>query len=239
MVWATNSTRPPQRFASIAGAGGVAEQRDGLAVLAHGFQRIQRFLLVFPQLQLVGLQGASLLGGQIVLDLFKARVTAQEHAQLVLHGFGLSLHLPHGPAVHIPAKMDHSVLLEKVIVELVLRDQPGIVGSLVVDLDGNARRPVFQHKIGKTGVLADIVKRVLRIELSGLLGAKGIVKQVDEQILGRAAGCRPVFSHCCSPQSSQTSFSKIRFSKLPCSVAFFARTCSSSAAEQPRALAAA
>ena len=145
----------------LACTGSMIEKRDGLPVLPHGFQRIQRLLLILPQLQLIGFYRAALLGRQIVLNLLEPRISAQEHAQLVLYGFRLLLHLPNCPAVNVPAQVDHAVLFQQIVIELVLRHQTRIVGGLIVDLNGNAGRPVFQHEVGKAGILINVVKRVL------------------------------------------------------------------------------
>ena len=142
-------------------AGGMIEQGDSLPVLPHGLQRIQCLLLILSQLQLISFQRAALLSGQIVLNLFEARIAAQEHAQLVLHSFWLLLHLPDCPAVYIPAQVDHAVLFQQIIIELVLRYQARIVRGLIVDLNSDAGRAVFQHEIGEASILIDVVKRVL------------------------------------------------------------------------------
>ena len=141
--------------------GSMVEQSNGLPVLPHGRQRIKCLLLILPQLQLIGFQRTALLSGQIVLDLLKTGIAAEEHAQLVLHGFRLFLHLPDRPAIHIPAQVDHAVLFQQVIIELVLRYQTRIVRGLIVYLNGHAGRAVFQHEIGEPGILIDVVKRVL------------------------------------------------------------------------------
>ena len=87
----------------------------------------------------------------------------QEYPQFVLDSLRLLLHLPHRPAVHIPPQVDHAVLFEQVIVELVLGDQLGVVGSLVVDLDSHLPSAVFNQKVGKPAVLVDVGERVLGV----------------------------------------------------------------------------
>ena len=99
--------------------------------------------LVFLQLQLGAVQRLAPLGGEVVLNFLEVGVLAQEYPQLVLDGLRLLLHLPHRPAVHVPAQVDHAVLLEQIVVELVLRDQLWVVGRLVVDLNGHLSPAVF------------------------------------------------------------------------------------------------
>ena len=111
----------------LAGSGGVVEQGDGLEVAAHLLQSRKSLFLVFLQFQFGTVQGLAPLGGEVVLDLPEAGVLAQENPQFVLHGLRLLLHLPHRPAVHVPAQVDHAVLLEQVVVELVLGDQLRVV----------------------------------------------------------------------------------------------------------------
>ena len=120
---------------------------------------------------------------------------AQKNPQLVLHGFRLLLHLPHRPTVHIPAQVDHAVLLEQVVVKLVLGDQFRVVGGLVVDLDGHLPPAVFDQEVGKPAVLVDVGKGVLGVEIAGLFGAEGVGEQFDEQVLGTAAGGGAVGRH--------------------------------------------
>ena len=74
------------------------------------------------QFQLRAVQRLAPLGGEIVFDFPETGVLSQEYPKFVLDGLWLLLHLPHRPAVHIPAQIDHAVLLEQVIVELVLGD---------------------------------------------------------------------------------------------------------------------
>ena len=164
----------------FAGAGGVVEQSDSLKIAAHLLQSRQGLFLVFLQLQLGAVQGLAPLGGEIVLDLLETGVLAQEYPQLVLDGLRLLLHLPHRPAVHIPAQVDHAVLLEQVIVELVLGDQLGVVGGLVVDLNGHLPPAVFNQKVGKPAVLVDVGEGILGIEITGFLGAEGVGEQFDK-----------------------------------------------------------
>ena len=128
------------RFSS---AGSVIEEGDGLEVTAHF------------------VQGLAPLGGEVVLNLLEAGVLAQENPQFILHSFRLLLHLPHRPAVHIPAQVDHAVLLEQVVAELVLGDQLWIVGCLIIDFDGHLPPAVFNQKISKPAVLIDVGEGVL------------------------------------------------------------------------------
>ena len=126
--------------------------------------------------------------GEVVLNLPEAGVLAQEYPQLVLHGLRLLLHLPHRPAVHVPAQVDHAVLLEQVVVKFVLGDQLRVVGGLVVDLNGHLPPAVFDQEVGKPAVLVDVGEGVLGVEIVGFLGTKGVGEQFNEQILGTAAG---------------------------------------------------
>ena len=144
----------------FAGAGSVVEQGDGLEMAAHFLQRRQRLLLMFLQLQLGAIQGLAPLGGEVVLDLLKSWVLAQENSQFILHSFRLLLHLAHRPAVHIPAQVDHAVLLEQVVTKLVLGDQLGIVGCLIIDLDGHLPPTIFNHKVSEPAVLVDVREKV-------------------------------------------------------------------------------
>ena len=84
-------------------ASGVVEQGDGLKVAAHLLQSRQGLLLVLLQLQFGAVQGLAPLGGEVVLNLLETGVLAQEYPQLVLDRLRLLLHLPHCPAIHIPA----------------------------------------------------------------------------------------------------------------------------------------
>ena len=179
----------------LAGAGGVVEQGDGLEVAAHLLQGRQGLFLVFLQFQLGTVQGFAPLGGEVVLDLLETGVLAQEYPQLVFHGLRLLLHLPHRPAIHIPAQVDHAVLLEQVVIELVLGDQFGIVGGLVVNLDGHLPPAVFDQKVGKPAVLVDVGEGILGIEIACFLSAEGVGEQFDEQILGTAAGGGAIYRH--------------------------------------------
>ena len=158
----------------FAGAGGVIEQRDGLEVAAHFLQSCQGLLLVLLQLKLGAVQRLAPLGGEVVLDLLEVGVLAQEYPQLVLDGLRLLLHLPHRPAVHIPAQVDHAVLLEQVVVKFVLGYQLGVVGRLIIDLNGHLPPAVFDQKVSKPAVLVDVGERVLGIEIAGFLSAKSV-----------------------------------------------------------------
>ena len=86
----------------FAGASGVVEQGNGFKVTAHFLQSCQGLLLVLLQLQFGAVQGLAPLGGEVVLNLLETGVLAQEYPQLVLDRLRL-LHLPHCPAIHIPA----------------------------------------------------------------------------------------------------------------------------------------
>ena len=179
----------------FAGAGGVVEQGDSLKITAHLLQSRQGLFLVFFQLQLGAVQRLAPLGGEVVLNLPEVWVLAQESPQLVLHSLRLLLHLPHRPAVHIPAQVDHAVLLEQVVVKFVLGDQFGVVRGFVIDLDGHLPPAVFDQKVGKPAVLVDVGEGVLGVEIAGFLGAEGVGEQFDEQILGTAAGGGAVGRH--------------------------------------------
>ena len=129
---------------------------------------------MFLQLQPRTVQGLAPLGGEIVFDFPETGVLSQEYPKFVLDGLWLLLHLPHRPAVHVPAQIDHAVLLEQVIVELVLGDQFGVVGGLVVNLDGNLPPTVFNQKVSKPAILVDVGEGVLGVEIAGFFGAEGI-----------------------------------------------------------------
>lgn len=158
----------------LTGTGGVIEQGDGLKIAAHFLQSRQSLLLVFLQFQMGAIQGLAPLGGEVVLDLLEAGVLAQEYPQLVLHGLRLLLHLPHRPAVHVPAQVDHAVLLKQVVVKFVLGDQLGIVRGLVVDLNGHLPPTIFNQKVSKPAVLVDTREGVLRVEIPSFLSTEGI-----------------------------------------------------------------
>ena len=179
----------------FASAGGVVEQGNGLKVAAHLLQRCQRLFLVLLQLQFGAIQGLAPLSGEVVLNLLETGVLSQKYPQLVLHGLRLLLHLPHCPAVHIPAQVDHTVLLEQIIIEFVLGNQFGIVRGFVINLDGNLPPAILNQKIGEPAVLVDIGEGVLGVEIAGFLSTKGIGEQFNEQILGAAAGGGVVSRH--------------------------------------------
>ena len=120
---------------------------------------------------------------------------AQKDPQLVLDSLGLLLHLPYCPAVHVPPQIDHTVLLEQVVIELVLGDQLRVVGSLVVNFNGHLPSAVFNEEVRKPAVLVDVEEGILGVEIAGFLGAEGVGEQLDEQILGTAAGGRAVDRH--------------------------------------------
>ena len=147
----------------FSGAGGVIEQGDGLEVAAHILQCCQGLFLVLLQFKLGAVQGLAPLGGEIVLDFLETGVLAQEYPQFILDGLRLLLHLPHRPTVHIPAQVDHAVLLEQVVVKLVLGDQLGVVGGLVIDLNGHLPTAIFNQEVGKPAVLVDIGEGILGV----------------------------------------------------------------------------
>lgn len=143
--------------------------------------------MVLLQLQLGAVQRLAPLGGEIVLDLLKAGVPAQENPQLVFHGLRLLLHLPHRSAVHIPSQVNHAVLFEQVIVKFVLGYQLGVMGRLIIDLNGHLSPAVFDQEVGKPIILVDVRERILRVEIASLLGTESVGEQFDKQILGTAA----------------------------------------------------
>ena len=143
------------------------------------------------------------LGGEVVLNLFETGMLAQEYPQLVLDGLGLLPHLPHRPAVYIPPKVNHAVLLKQVIVELILGDQLGVMGSLVVNLNGHLPPAVFNEKVGKPAVLVDVGEGILGVKITGFLGAEGVGKQFDEQILGAATGGGAIGGHKITSHSTR------------------------------------
>ena len=179
----------------FAGASGVVEKGDGFKVAAHLLQRCQGLLLMLLKLQLGAVQRLAPLGGEVVLDLLEAGVLSQKYSQLVLHGLRLLLHLPHCPAIHIPAQVNHAVLLEQVIVEFVLGDQLWVVRGLIVNLNGNLPSAILNQKVSKPTVLVDVGEGVLGVEIAGFLGAEGIGEQFDKQIFGTAAGDGTIGGH--------------------------------------------
>ena len=179
----------------LSGAGSVVQQRNGLAVITHGLQCLQCRLLMLLQLQIGAVQSLGLLGRQVVLDLLELGMVTQEHTKLVLDLFGILLQLPHRPTVHIPAQMHHAVLFQQIVIELTRSHQLLVVGALVINLNGHTTRTIFQHKVGITAVLVDVVEVILGVEVSCLLCAKGIGKQVYKQILRRTAGCGMILGH--------------------------------------------
>ena len=173
----------------------MVEKGNGLEVAAHLLQSCQSLFLVLLQFQFGAVQGLAPLGGEVVLDFPETGVLAQENSQLVFHSLRLLLHLPHRPAVHIPAQIDHAVLLEQVIVELVLGDQLGVVRSLIVDLDSHPTSAVFNQKVSKPAVLVDVREGILRVEVAGFLSAEGVREQFYEQVFSTAAGGGAVGRH--------------------------------------------
>ena len=102
----------------LAGSGGVVEQGDGLMLLPHGGEGSQRLFLVRFQMQIFRADGLTALGRQVILNFLELRLIAEENAQFVFDGVRLCLHLPHRPAVDVPAHMYHAVLLEQIVPEL-------------------------------------------------------------------------------------------------------------------------
>ncbi len=147
------------------------------------------------QLQPGAVHGLAPLGGQVILNLPEAGVLPQKDPQLVLDGLRLLLHLPHRPAVHIPPQIDHAVLLEQVVIELVLGDQPGIVRGLVINFNGHLPSAILNEKVRKPAVLVDVREGILGVEIAGFLGAEGVGEQLDKQVLGTAAGGRMIGEH--------------------------------------------
>ena len=88
-------------------------------------------------------------------------MAAKKYAQLILHSLRLNLHLAHGPAIHVPAEIDHAVLFQKIIVELVGGNETFIVRGLVIDLNGNPTSTVFQHEVSIAAVLVNVIKMIL------------------------------------------------------------------------------
>ena len=195
----------------LARARRLTQKCDGLPVFAHFLKVLECFLLIFAQLQLFAVQRLSALRGQIVLDLPKSPFRAKKQAQFVLDRIRLLLHLPHRPAVHVPTEVDHAVLFEKIVGELVSGDEPRVVGGLVVYLDGDALCPAFADKISKARVLVDVKKRVLRIQQPRLFRAEGIGEDIDEEVLGMASRERFQLRHIRVPErSSRISFARSR-----------------------------
>ena len=95
----------------FSGTGRVIKQCNGFLVGTHSLKGIKCFLLILAKLQLLAVKSLTLLRWQIILNLLKTRIIAQEHAKLVLYRFGLLLHLTNGKTVNIPTEMHHTVLL--------------------------------------------------------------------------------------------------------------------------------
>ena len=55
--------------------------------------------------------------------------------------------MPHRPAVNVPSEVDHAVLFQQVVIELVFGHQLRVVRSLVVYLDRYFLRAVFEEEI--------------------------------------------------------------------------------------------
>ena len=176
-------------------ARGVAEQGDGFPALPHGPQSLQRLPLVLFQLQGAAVQCSAPLGRQIVLDLPQPGPVPQKDPELVLHQLRLELHLPHRPPVHIPAQIDHAVLLEQVVIELAGRNKALVVGRLVIDLYGHPAAIALQSKVRIAAVLVNVVEMVLGVEIPGLFRAERLAEQLDEQVLRNTAGGRVPDSH--------------------------------------------
>ena len=113
---------------------------------------------------------------EIVLNFLELRMTAQKDPELVLDGFWLNLHLAHRPAVDIPAQIDHAVLLQQVIIELIRGNKTLVVRGLVVDLNSYPAGTVLQHEVGIAAVLIDVIEVILRIKVSRLLCAEGLAE---------------------------------------------------------------
>ena len=147
------------------------------------------------QLQIKALQSLSTLHGKIVLDLTERGIASDKHTQLVLDRIGLDLHLLNRPAINIPAEIDHAVLLQKVIIELIPGNDRRIMARLVVYFDSYFPVPAFKKEVCKAVVLIYIIEMILRIQVACFFCAEGIRKQLYEQIFCTAARCRPVFTH--------------------------------------------
>ena len=69
------------------------------------------------------------------------------------------------------------------------------MGTLVINFDSYLTSITLQKKICIPAVLVDIIKMVLRIQVSSLFRAKGITEQFNKQILLDAAGGGMLDSH--------------------------------------------
>ena len=134
------------------------------------------------QLQIKALQSLSTLHGKIVLNLTEHGIAANKHTQFVLDRIGLDLHLLNRPAINIPAEIDHAVLLQKVIIELIPGNDRRIMACLVVYFDSYFPVPAFKKEVCKTVVLIYIIEMILRIQVACFFGTEGIRKQLYEQI---------------------------------------------------------
>lgn len=61
----------------------------------------------------------STLGGKIVGNLPKRRISSEEYSQFIADIVRLILKLPDRPAVYVLAKVYHAVLLQKIVTEFV------------------------------------------------------------------------------------------------------------------------
>lgn len=71
---------------------------------------------------------------ELILNFPELRAAAQEDPQLVLRSLWMELHLPHCPAVHLPAHIDHAVLLEQIVIKFTGGHKALVVGALAIDL---------------------------------------------------------------------------------------------------------
>ena len=69
------------------------------------------------------------------------------------------------------------------------------MGSLIVNLDGHLAAAVFQQEICIAAVLVDVEEGILGVEIPCLLSAEGFAEQIDEKVLGSAAGECVIYSH--------------------------------------------
>ena len=70
------------------------------------------------------------------------------------------------PAENVPAEVDHTVLFQQVVIELVFGHQFRVMRSLVVYLNRYFLRAVFEEEICVAVVLIDITEVVLRVEIT-------------------------------------------------------------------------
>lgn len=91
--------------------------------------------------------------------------------------------------------MNHAVLLQQVIVEFIRGDEALVMRSLVIYFNCHTPRTIFQHKISITAILINIIKMVLRIEISGLLCTESLAEQLYKQIFRNTTGSRMIGRH--------------------------------------------